>query len=380
MTVTFFSNFLLHHQLPFCNSMYESLRDDFRFVATTHIPQERLDMGYKDMSHDYTYSVNSYEDEASFREAQRLADQSDIVIIGAAPQSFFTNRLDKDKLTFRYTERLFKDGKWRIFDPRVAKACYERHTKYRKNKNYYLLCASAYTAPDCKFIHAYKNKMLKWGYFPPLNKIKENNIDPVDDGNVKLLWIGRFISLKRPDYPVKCLKYLVDNGCNVSLTMIGSGELEDEIKQLAAKLGVTDKITFTGSVPTDKVAEYIQRADVFLFTSNREEGWGAVLNESMSGGCAVVASGEIGSVPFLLSNEKNGLIFNGSLTDLCRKTERLVENRDLRRKLSANALETVYNEWNPETATKRFIELSENLMRGKFEPYKSGPCSPALPE
>ncbi len=45
-----------------------------------------------------------------------------------------------------------------------------------------------------------------------------------------------------------------------------------------------------GAMSPDKVRAYMERADVFLFTSDFNEGWGAVLNESMNSGCAVVAS------------------------------------------------------------------------------------------
>ena len=46
MKVTFFSNFLNHHQLPFCLAMCKLTDNNFTFVATEKIPQERLDMGY----------------------------------------------------------------------------------------------------------------------------------------------------------------------------------------------------------------------------------------------------------------------------------------------------------------------------------------------
>ena len=49
-TVTFFSNFLLHHQTPFCEAMIKRIGDGFRFVATEPTPDERLNMGYRDYS------------------------------------------------------------------------------------------------------------------------------------------------------------------------------------------------------------------------------------------------------------------------------------------------------------------------------------------
>lgn len=53
-------------------------------------------------------------------------------------------RLEENKLTFRYSERVLKKGLWRILNPRLYRNLYKIHTVY-KNKELYLLCASAYT-------------------------------------------------------------------------------------------------------------------------------------------------------------------------------------------------------------------------------------------
>jgi glycosyltransferase involved in cell wall biosynthesis len=58
----------------------------------------------------------------------------------------------------------------------------------------------------------------------------------------------------------------------------------------------------------EAVRDHMEAADIFLFTSDFNEGWGAVLNESMNSACAVVASHAIGSVPFLLKDGENGFI------------------------------------------------------------------------
>lgn len=90
MRLTFFPNFLNHHQLPFCMEMYKLLGDNFRFVATEPIPEERLLMGYEDMSKMYPFSLNSYTSEENFNECMRLAKESDVIVIGSAPKIFIT--------------------------------------------------------------------------------------------------------------------------------------------------------------------------------------------------------------------------------------------------------------------------------------------------
>ena len=50
MKVTFYSNFLTHHQVPFCLEMQKLLGDDFKFVSTMKIFKWRLDLGFEDLN------------------------------------------------------------------------------------------------------------------------------------------------------------------------------------------------------------------------------------------------------------------------------------------------------------------------------------------
>lgn len=96
----------------------------------------------------------------------------------------------------------------------------------------------------------------------------------------------------------------------------------------------------------NEVRKYMEKANIFLFTSNYEEGWGAVLNEAMNSGCAVVASHAIGSVPFLINDGVNGYIYkNGNKKELCKLVEMLALSKELREKIGVEAYKTLYNTW-----------------------------------
>ena len=117
---------------------------------------------------------------------------------------------------------------------------------------------------------------------------------------------------------------------------------------------------------------------MLLFTSDRQEGWGAVVNEAMNSGCAVVASHAAGSVPYLLRDGENGLIYrSGDVAMLARKIRYLLEKPDERIRMAQAAYETIVNTWNAEIAARRLVELVEGLLNGKTQPYPEGPCSVA---
>lgn len=375
MTITFFSNFLLHHQTSFCEAMVRRIGDGFRFVATEPLPEERLNMGYENME-DAPYAVNAHLDEESYAEAMRLGYESDVVIIGSAPDEFIEKRLAENKLTFRYCERFFKKTRWR-FDPRVWRMRYKKDIRYRK-MNLHMLCASAYTAPDCRFIFSYPNKTYKWGYFPKLKEVPFDVLRDLKstDQLINIIWVSRFIKLKHPEEIIHLAKQLQRDRFDFHIEMLGIGELRNAYEDIVADEGLSDVISFTGPFAPDEVLEHMQKADIFLFTSDKNEGWGAVMNEAMSSACAVVACREIGSVPFLIEHGENGLIYDkhGS-NSLYHNVKSLIQDKKLRERLQKNAYDTIKDDWNADAATERLLHLINCIQKGTESGYTSGPCS-----
>ena len=115
-------------------------------------------------------------------------------------------------------------------------------------------------------------------------------------------------------------------------------------------------------------------------TSDRQEGWGAVLNEAMNSGCAVVASHSAGSTHYLIKHKENGLIYtSGNIDDLYNKVKYLLNDPAEQKKLGASAYNTITDEWNAQTAAQRLVRLFKAVLDGEKSPdlYPSGPCSKA---
>ena len=124
----------------------------------------------------------------------------------------------------------------------------------------------------------------------------------------------------------------------------------------------------------------MEKSEIFIFTSDRNEGWGAVLNESMNSACAVVANSAIGSVPFLMQDGENGYMYkDGDIDDLFEKVKKLLDNADERKRIAKNAYKTMADEWNAENAAKKFVALCEKMLDGEYRPfpYERGVCSKA---
>lgn len=57
-------------------------------------------------------------------------------------------------------------------------------------------------------------------------------------------------------------------------------------------------MTLTGYKKPEEVRERMEKADILLATSDRGEGWGAVMQRAMNSGCVVIADHMMGAVPF----------------------------------------------------------------------------------
>ena len=386
MKVTFYSNFLNPHQLPFSLAMDKLTNGNYTFVATTPISQERLDMGFHDMNKQYPFVLTTYDNRENEQEALALALESDVVITGSAPEMYTKLRIERGKLTFRYSERIYKEGLYRALRPRTIVSMLRHHTKYC-NKPLYMLCASAYTAFDFSLAGAYIGKTFKWGYFP---EVKHQDTDALmarkraagaqhTPSCPSILWVGRLIGWKHPDASILLAEHLKRSGFDFDLKIIGNGMMEAQLQQMIHEKHLENCVHMLGAMSPEEVREHMEDADIFLFTSDFNEGWGAVLNESMNSGCAVVASHAIGSVPFLIQDGQNGLIYrNGDLDSLYEHVERLIREPELREKIGLNAYQTLVDQWNAEVAAERFLKLAQALLDRKSpELFEEGPCSRA---
>lgn len=376
MKVAFFTNFINHHQVHVADELYKALGSDYTFVATEDIPQSFKNNGYPDYS-DRPYLLKAYLEENKPK-AMQLAEEVDVMIIGSAPEIYLERRLKLNKLTLRYSERWFKDGYHHLLSPRALWYYYNHHTKYRKH-NLYMLCASAFTASDVAKVFAYPDKCFKWGYFTRVEKFDiEKCLSEKHSDVVHIMWCARFIALKHPEMVVKLAKRLKDSNYSVVIDMFGLGEEFERAKQLAERLEVDDIVIFKGNVQNAEILQQMRQHNIFLFTSDKNEGWGAVLNEAMSNGCAVVASDTIGAVPFLIKNRENGLIFRSEDIDsLFENVKYLIDNQQERERMSRNAYDTMLNMWSPANAAQRLLQLMQGLLDGQTIEFKEGPCSKA---
>jgi len=374
MKVLYLSNFFNHHQKFLSDVLYEQLGDgNYYFVETSVMPEAQKVLGYH--SYDVPYLLQYYSH--SKDEIDQMIMDADIVQFGEAPLSMIKARVKAGKIVIRNSERRYKSIsrylKWPIYT----------YQSLIYNKGY-LLASSAFAPRDYMLSGMKPGRMYQWGYFPEVKyydnieeifERKQKNLG-LKQLDVSILWVARLIGWKHPESTIEVAKMLNQMGVRYELNIIGAGPLEDKMKALIDNNELSKTVHFLGPVPPEKVREYMERADIFLFTSDQNEGWGATLNESMNSACAVVAGHMIGSVPFLMKDKENGLIFKSKdWSDLCEKVKYLVSNPKERERLGRNAYKTITETWSPKVAGDNLVKLYKALLSGKETPINEGPCS-----
>ena len=123
---------------------------------------------------------------------------------------------------------------------------------------------------------------------------------------LKLIFIGSLVHGKGVDQLLRSLYQIRSRG--VFLHVVGEGPLENELKYLVKKLGLTAKVGFVGAVPHENIPQILQSADVFVLPSHHE-GRPNVVLEAMAMGLPIIGT-NISGIRELVRNYKTRILFN----------------------------------------------------------------------
>lgn len=370
MKLVLVSNYLNPHMKPLCDAFCShSDIEKFSFVATTPFGEERKKMGFQDSQIGVPYVVEAYGSEEKERKALDIVRDADVAIVAHAPDEYIEVRMQADKLTFLCSERFYKFGMWRRWLYSSYKKKWNRFLKY-KDKQLYYLTVGAYIPYELSLLGFPLNKCFQWAYFPDTLNVSKKKFQ---FNRIKFFWAGRMLPVKHPEWAVDAAKMLNQKGWPFELNMAGDGKMQDSIQTKVDNFCLNKCVHLLGNCAPEKVQKYMHTSDVFLFTSDYWEGWGAVLNEAMAAGCVPIACQKAGASRVLVENGKNGFLFDTE-KELEKIMEMIVSGSVDLKAMSQAAQETINKEWNAEIAAERFVETATRIMENqKPDDYESGP-------
>jgi glycosyltransferase involved in cell wall biosynthesis len=104
---------------------------------------------------------------------------------------------------------------------------------------------------------------------------------------VRLITVSRLAPNKRIDHAIHLTQLLNYRGIPTHLTVVGTGEMENQLRQLAGRLSLGGKIVFTGALPESDKNARLREAHLLVHTSVRE-GWGLNVIEANAMGTPAV--------------------------------------------------------------------------------------------
>ncbi len=221
-----------------------------------------------------------------------------------------------------------------------------------KNAEYFknigkIICVSNEIAGDLEKIGVPKEKItvISSGiYLLEFNNADENKVSELRNqyGKPILISVGVLRTSKGHKYLVEAYKQLKQKYTSLSLIIVGDGPEKSNLEHESKDLG---QVYFLGRQNHDKIAEYLKASDIFISASidmpQDREGTPTSIMEAMAAGLPVVAT-KVGGSPYLMKDDINGFLVNPeNPSELAGAIEKIIENFDLAKKMSAQNLEDI---------------------------------------
>lgn len=179
------------------------------------------------------------------------------------------------------------------------------------------------------------------------------------DAALRLICVGRLIERKGQHHLLRAFAQLRHrHQCRqLRLTLVGTGDAEPSLHDLAAELGLADTVQFLGFVPRERMPEVYRHADIFVLPS-QSEGMSIALLEAMASGLPVVVTNTGGTDELVLPGE-NGIVVNwGDVDGLTAALSKLIEQPELVAAMGTRSRERACAlSW--AEITRQYVELME---------------------
>ncbi len=178
-------------------------------------------------------------------------------------------------------------------------------------------------------------------------------------GRRVLVFTGRLVPHKGFDTGIRALSLLPRD---VSMLVIGSGPNLAPLVSLSRRLGVSGRVRFLTQVGDSELPRYLALGDVFVYPSqNRLEGFGLAIAEAMAAGLPVVIA-DMPGVREVIEEGREGLLAQPMIPeDFVRQIQRLLDDRDLARRMGEAGRLRAQERYAVATITRQIVALYESV-------------------
>jgi glycosyltransferase involved in cell wall biosynthesis len=152
------------------------------------------------------------------------------------------------------------------------------------------------------------DRLIAEAQISPAERAAERERLGVSPDGFVLLYASKFQRRKHPDDLIHAAARLAAQGTRVELVLAGSGDMDDELRALAAQHPDLT-IRFPGFFNQSALPRLFAACDAFALPSENEP-WGLIVNEAMCAGLPVIVSREVGCVRDIVHEGVNGAVFD----------------------------------------------------------------------
>jgi glycosyltransferase involved in cell wall biosynthesis len=171
----------------------------------------------------------------------------------------------------------------------------------------------------------------------------------------------RLIKGKSPELLISAFARVLKVIPSAKLVIAGSGQEEDNLSRQSKDLNIINSVFMMGKLPKERVAQLMAAANVFVLPSKMES-FGLTLLEASAAGVPVVCA-NAGGIPEVFRDRFDALLYPPGDDDAMAKAMiRLIQDKELAKKLSANAVDTA-NKFTWERTAEQTLQVYEEVLQ-----------------
>jgi glycosyltransferase involved in cell wall biosynthesis len=182
-----------------------------------------------------------------------------------------------------------------------------------------------------------------------------------------LIFVGRVVEEKGVEDLIQSVNILVPKFPDISALIVGEGQDRCAFEGLVKKLGLSDRVIFTGWIASEHVPAYLGAGDIFVGPSRKaKNGWveaqGLTFIEAMAAKIPVIAT-RVGGIIDSVKHEETGLLVHQNApAEIAKAVERLVTEPGLAQHLRKSAHRFAVTQFSRRSSAKAFSLLFEQMM------------------
>lgn len=185
----------------------------------------------------------------------------------------------------------------------------------------------------------------------------------VKDGEFLLLFVGQHIWEKNPQLVINALSEIKEEP--FKMFFVGNGYAFEDMKKMVRQLGLTDKITFVGSIEErDEIKKYYAAADLFCFPSMYDNAPLVVREAAALRTPSIMAKGSTAAT--VINDGVNGYLTNNNYHDMALLLKELINSPEKVHKAGIQASRTIVRSW--EDCVEEVLDRYNALLKQKGLP------------